>query len=106
MKKLSEQTQKSVESIKMFTEQINEQNDKVIMSIQEVEQLIDDGQHKSAMTRNAFDLIVNAAYENLVSVQQSELDIQSLVEIITEIGTATQKIVQSTEKLNEAAHLA
>ena len=106
VRKLSEQTQKSVESIKMFTDQINEQNHKVITSIQEVEQLIDDGQNKSAMTRKAFDRIVKAANENLVSVQQSELDIQSLVEIITEIGTATQKIVQSTEKLNKAAHLA
>ena len=44
VRKLSEQTQKSVESIKMFTEQINEQNDKVISSIQEVDHLIEDGQ--------------------------------------------------------------
>ena len=61
---------------------------------------------KTEMTRKAFDRIVKAANENLVSVQQSEMDIQSLVEIITEIGIATQKIVQSTEKLNEAAQLA
>lgn len=106
VRKLSEQTQKSVESIKMFTEQINEQNHKVITNIQEVEHLIDDGQMKSATTRKAFDRIVTAANENLVSVQQSELEVQSLVEIITEIGSSTQKIVQSTEKLNEAAHLA
>jgi heam-based aerotactic trancducer len=58
------------------------------------------------MTRQAFDRIVKAANENLVTVQQTESDIQNLVGIITEIGTATQKIVQSTEKLNEAAHLA
>ena len=106
VRKLSEQTQKSVESIKMFTEQINEQNHKVISSIQEVDQLMEDGQSKTEMTRKAFDRIVEAANENLVSVQQSEMDIQNLVEIITEIGTATQKIVQSTEKLNKAAHLA
>ena len=106
VRKLSEQTQKSVESIKVFTEQINEQNVKVISNIQEVEQLTDDGQSKSEMTRKAFDRIVKAANENLVSVQQSELEIQNLVEIITEIGTATQKIVQSTEKLNKEAQLA
>ena len=106
VRKLSEQTQKSVESIKMFTEQINEQNHKVITNIQEVEQLMDEGQNKSEITRKAFDRIVNSANENLVSVQQSELEIQSLVEIITEIGTATQKIVQSTEELSEAAQLA
>ncbi len=106
VRKLSEQTQKSVESIKMFTEQINDQNHKVISSIQEVDHLMEDGQDKTEMTRKAFDRIVEAANENLVSVQQSEMDIQSLVEVITEIGMATQKIVQSTEKLNEAAHLA
>ena len=106
VRKLSEQTQKSVESIKMFTEQINDQNHKVIFSIQEVDHLMEDGQDKTEMTRKAFDRIVEAANENLVSVQQSEMDIQSLVEVITEIGMATQKIVQSTEKLNEAAHLA
>ena len=104
-RKLSEQTQKSVESIKSFTEQINEQNGKVISSIQEVDQLMEDGQNKTQMTRKAFDRIVNAANENLASVQQSELEIQNLVEIITEIGTATQKIVKSTERLNEAAQL-
>ncbi len=105
VRKLSEQTQKSVESIKSFTEQINEQNAKVISSIQEVDQLMEDGQNKTQMTRKAFDRIVNAANENLASVQQSELEIQNLVEIITEIGTATQKIVKSTERLNEAAQL-
>lgn len=105
VRKLSEQTQNSVESIKLFTEQINEQNTKVITSIQEVEQLIDGGQSKSEMTREAFDRIVNAANENLVSVKQSEQEIKNLVEIITEIGTATQKIVESTEKLNKAARL-
>ena len=67
---------------------------------------MEDGQNKTEMTRKAFDRIVKAANENLVSVQQSELEIQNLVEIITEIGTATQKIVKSTEKLNEAAQLA
>ena len=54
VRKLSEQTQKSVESIKGFTEQINEQNVKVISNIQEVEQLTYDGQSKSEMTRKAF----------------------------------------------------
>jgi heam-based aerotactic trancducer len=90
----------------VFTEQINDQNQKVISGIQEVDQLMEDGQSKTEMTRKAFDRIVEAAHENLVSVQQSEMDIQSLVEVITEIGMATQKIVQSTENLNEAAHLA
>lgn len=105
VRKLSEQTQESVESIKVFTEQINQQNIKVITSIKEVEQLIDGGQSKSVMTREAFDRIVNAANENLVSVKQSEQEIQNLVEIIKEIGTATQKIVESTEKLNNEARL-
>ena len=71
-----------------------------------MEQLTDERKNKSEMTRKAFDRIVKAANENLVTVQQTELEIQNLVEIITEIGTATQKIVQSTEKLNKEAQLA
>lgn len=106
VRKLSEQTKESVASIKEFTEQITVQKDNVSTSIQEVEQLTENGKHKSAITREAFDRIVKAANENLVTVQQTERDIQNLVGIITEIGTATQKIVQSTERLNEAAHLA
>jgi heam-based aerotactic trancducer len=106
VRKLSEQTQKSVESIRTFTEQITEQNENVVNSLVEVKELTEDGQKISQMTGEAFDRIVKAANENLVTVQQSERDMQNLVEIIHEIGVATQKIVDSTEKLNEAAHLA
>lgn len=106
VRKLAEQTRESVESIKEFTEQITKQKDNVSASLQEVEKLTEDGQHKSAITRKSFDRIVKAAHENLTTVQQTEEDIQKLVVIITEIGTATQKIVSSTEDLNEAAHLA
>lgn len=106
VKKLSEKTKKSVESIKAFTQQIKDQKDKVSDSLQEVEQLTEDGQHQSKMTREAFDRIVKAADENLVTVHQTESDIQNLDTIISEIGTAIQKIVQSSEELSEAAHLA
>lgn len=106
VRKLSEQTKESVEIIKTFTEQINEHKDEVVVSIQEVEQLVKDGYQKSQVTREAFDRIVGVANENLVSAQQAELDIQNLVQIIIEIGTSTQKIVYSAEELNEAANLA
>lgn len=106
VRKLSEQTHHSVDSIKQFTEQITEQKDNVISSLYEVEQLTVDGQEKSAMTREAFDRIVKAANENLESVQKSKNDMENLILTIKEIGTATQKIVKSTEQLNEAAHLA
>jgi heme-based aerotactic transducer len=106
VRKLSEQTHHSVDSIKQFTVQITEQKDNVISSLYEVEQLTVDSQQKSAMTREAFDRIVKAANENLQSVQKSKNDMENLILTIKEIGTATQKIVKSTEQLNEAAHLA
>ena len=106
VRKLSEQTQKSVESIRTFTEQITEQNENVVNSLVEVKELTEDGQKLSNLTGEAFDRIVYAANENLVTVEQSERDMQNLVAVIHEIGIATQKIVASTETLNEAAHLA
>lgn len=106
VRKLSDQTQESVDLIKSFTEQITVQNASVVDSIQEVEKLTEDGQDKSKVTQEAFNRIVEGTNENLAAVQQSESDIQSLVVIISEIGKATQKIVESTEKLNEAARLA
>lgn len=106
VRKLSEQTQKSVESIRTFTEQITEQNKNVVNSLLEVKELTEDGQRISQKTGEAFDRIVNSANENLVTVQQSESDMQHLIGIIQEISVATQKVVESTEKLNEAAHLA
>ncbi|KAA9016021.1 globin-coupled sensor protein [Niallia endozanthoxylica] len=106
VRKLSEQTKASVESIQTLTEQITKQKDNVSLSLQEVEDLIEKGKDKSAMTREAFDSIVSAANENLLTVQQTESDIKNLVEIIKEIGNDTQKIVESTERLTEAAHLA
>ena len=106
VRKLSEQTKKSVESIKNFTEQITEEKENVNRSIQEVEKLAADGGHQSEMTREAFNRIVKAANENLLTVQETEEEIRGLVENITEIRESTQKIVHSSEKLNQAAHLA
>lgn len=106
VKKLAEQTQMSVESIKVLAHNITEQKDNVVVSLQEVESLTENGKEKSAMTQESFNHIVSAAHENLINVQNTESNIQSLVEIITEIGASTQKIVDSTEKLEEAARLA
>ncbi|WP_458411897.1 methyl-accepting chemotaxis protein [Schinkia sp. CFF1] len=106
VRKLSEQTHKSVDLIQEFTEQIILQKDNVIESLYEVEKLTMDGQHKSAMTQEAFDRIVKAADENLESVENSKRDMENLVLIINDIGAATGKIVKATEQLNEAARLA
>ena len=103
---LSEQTKKSVESIRTFTEQITEQKDHVSASLEEVELLTQEGEQQSSMTRESFDRIVTAANENLDMVQKTDNEIRQLVSIISEIKTATQKIVESTEELNEAAQLA
>ncbi|MBB6444243.1 heme-based aerotactic transducer [Bacillus benzoevorans] len=106
VRKLSDQTQKSVKAIRSFTEQITEQKEQVISGIQEVDHLVGEGLKKSELTSEAFQRIVTATNENLTTVQQVENDLQHLVHIIKEIGAATQKIVQSTEDLNQAAHLA
>lgn len=47
---------------------------------------------------------MKAANENLESVQKSKNDMENLILILNEIGSATQKIVLSTERLNEAAY--
>lgn len=106
VRKLSEQTKNSVESIRTFTEQITVQKDNVSNSLQEVETLTEEGQQKSSLTSEAFERIVKAARDNLDTVQQTDSEIQSLVTIVTEIGAATEKIIKSTENLNEAAQLA
>lgn len=106
VRKLSDQTQKSVKAIRSFTEQITEQKDQVISAIQEVDHLVGEGLKKSELTSEAFQRIVTATNENITTVQQVENDLQNLVHIIKDIGAATQKMVQSTEELNQAAHLA
>ena len=103
---LSEQTKKSVESIRTFTEQMTEQKNHVSASLHEVEILTKEGEQQSSMTRESFDRIVTAANENLDMVQKTDNELRHLVSVISEIETATQKIVESTEKLNEAAQLA
>lgn len=106
VRKLSIQTKSSVESIRTLTEQITEQQNHVRTSLYEVESLTSDGRQQSSMTRESFDRIVTAANENLITVRQTDLEIRNLVSTITEISSATQKIVLSTEKLNKAAQLA
>lgn len=106
VRKLSEQTQESVKSIKELTKQITTQKDKVSESLQEVEKLTEIGREQSAMTREFFDRIVQSTDENLETVGYTKREIQNLTEIIREIGEAVKTIVESTEKLNEAAKMA
>lgn len=106
VRKLSEQTKSSVESIRAFTEQITVQKDNVSASLQEVETLTKDGQQQSALTKESFDRIVKAANENLDTVQKTDNEIRNLASIINEIGEAIEKIVESTDQLNQAAQLA
>ncbi len=80
--------------------------DNVSASLQEVETLTKDGQQQSALTKESFDRIVKAANENLDTVQKTDNEIRNLASIINEIGEAIEKIVESTNQLNQAAQLA
>lgn len=106
VRKLSEQTEESVVSIKEFTEQIMTKEKEVRDSLQDVEKLMESGKEKAISTKTAFQDISEAADENLLTAQQTKEEIEDLVKVVREIEDATDKIMKATEELTRVAQLA
>jgi len=100
VQKLSDDTRLSVNKITDLIKVSKEYTVEVIASIQEVNTLVAAGHKESNDTRVVFDNIIESMESNMNEIGQVEHEIRSLVGVIEEIGSATNKVAVSAETLN------
>lgn len=100
VQKLSGDTQRAVEQMTDLLVRSSKYTINVVESIREVQSLITDGQTKSRDTASVFLTIMSSMESSMVELQKVESDIRSLVNVIEEIGAATNHVAVSAEALN------
>ncbi|WP_395940642.1 methyl-accepting chemotaxis protein [Bacillus salinus] len=103
VKKLAEQTKQSVTEIQTIVTASASTTEQVINSLQNVKQAVGHGIETSQSTDKTFEEIVLSMDQNTSAILQIDNKVSELVEIIKEIGLATNGVAQSAEHLNEAA---
>lgn len=103
VRKLSDQTKSSIAEIDTIVSTSNEYMTTVLESLNEVQQVVQNGKKESESTTNAFLEIVASMDESLSGTVEVDGKIKHLVEVIDEIGQATFRVTESAEMLNEAS---
>ncbi|MGG1551020.1 protoglobin domain-containing protein [Paenibacillus ferrarius] len=103
VRKLSEQTKQSVDQIQTLIDQTITFSSDVAKAITAVQHVVQSGLKESGVTREAFNDIMTSMKANSAEIERVEADIKALVQVIEDIGEATQKVAASTESLNETA---
>ncbi|UFJ39271.1 globin-coupled sensor protein [Brevibacillus humidisoli] len=103
VRKLSEQTKDSVKQITELISHTSRFTTEVVESIFTVQENVQAAQTESETARGAFDHISASMGESLDVIKSVEKQMNELVLVIEEIGSATQKVSQSAETLNDTA---
>ncbi len=99
VQKLSGYTRDSVSKITDLIQQSREYTTAVVNSIKEVNIQVEAGQNESNDTKAVFDNIIESMESNMNEINSAENEIRSLVGVIEEIGSATDKVATSAETI-------
>lgn len=99
VQKLSGETRESVSKITSLIQQSMVYTSEVVHSIKEVHMQVEAGQNESTETTAVFNNIIESMESNMNEINNVETEIRSLVGVIEEIGSATDKVATSAETL-------
>ncbi|NOU98090.1 hypothetical protein GC093_33395 [Paenibacillus sp. LMG 31456] len=102
MRKLSEDSSKALKQINEFMEQSSTHTHEVVKLIEEVKHQVSLGQLESEQTRGMFNQILLSLESSLSEINTVETELEALVKVIEEVGSATLKVASSAEDLNVA----
>lgn len=102
VKKLSEDTNKALNQISQLIQQSNIFSQQVVQSIGEVQSLVHLGQKEAGHSKEVFGQITQSLEKGITEINKVEIELDSLVRVITEVGSATFKVSSSAEQLNNA----
>ena len=103
VKKLSEDTSAAVKRIGELILVSDEQTGQVYRAVAEVKRFIELGLGQSEKTKETFGLILASLDDSIGGIGRAWTELDSLVKIIGEIGSATAKVAGSADELNSAA---
>ncbi|MFJ7509514.1 protoglobin domain-containing protein [Peribacillus simplex] len=104
VRKLAEQTKKSIAEIDAIVYTSNEYMKDVVDSVLRVKEVVQAGEKESELTENSFNEIIGVIKGNITDSTEMEMTIQGLVSIIKEIGNATEKVSRHAGILNNTAN--
>ncbi|MDM5284205.1 globin-coupled sensor protein [Peribacillus castrilensis] len=104
VRKLAEQTKKSIAEIDAIVQSSNEYMKDVVDSVLRVKEVVQAGEKESGLTENSFNEIIGVIKGNITDSAEMEMTIQGLVSIIQEIGSATEKVSRHAGILNNTAN--
>lgn len=104
VRKLAEQTKKSIAEIDAIVQSSNEYMKDVVDSVLRVKEVVQAGEKESGLTENSFNEIIGVIKGNITDSAEMEMTIQGLVSIIQEIGSATEKVSRHASILNNTAN--
>ncbi|MGG4266443.1 protoglobin domain-containing protein [Peribacillus simplex] len=103
VRKLAEQTKKSIAEIDAILQTSNEYMQGVVDSVLRVKEVVQAGEKESELTEDSFNEIIGVIKGNITDSREMEMTIQGLVSIIQEIGNATEKVSRHAGILNNRA---
>ncbi|MEK4011491.1 globin-coupled sensor protein [Peribacillus sp. FSL M8-0224] len=104
VRKLAEQTKKSIAEIDAIVQSSNVYMKDVVDSVLRVKEVVQAGEKESGLTENSFNEIIGVIKGNITDSAEMEMTIQGLVSIIQEIGNATEKVSRHAGILNNTAN--
>ncbi|WEK54088.1 MAG: globin-coupled sensor protein [Candidatus Cohnella colombiensis] len=101
MKKLSENTSEAAKQISEWIQQSSSHTQEVVQSIEEVKHDVELGQLQSTQTRDTFNQILLSLESSITEINKVESELEDLVNVIEEVGSASFKVANSAEDLNK-----
>lgn len=106
VKKLAEQTKNSIAKIESLIQNSNAYTISVNDALEQVNTAITEGDEKSKLTKESFHSISTSMANSVESISNVESQMNSLVEIVKELGQSMSVLSQSAETLNDKAIIA
>ncbi|WP_426448989.1 protoglobin domain-containing protein [Paenibacillus sp. S-38] len=103
VRKLSEDTKSTLTRIGDIVSQSDQYNTNVIRSITEVQQVVETSRKEAAEARRVFTGIMDSMQGNIDRTAQMESGMESLQQVVREIGGAVNKVAASAETLRSRA---
>lgn len=99
VRKLSEQTKKSVTNVSSLILNTNSQVDKLSMSLEKIKTEVKSGNHNMQETTNDFEQILKGMAETMLQRGKIGNELNSFIDVINELGRAFEEVTRSADSL-------
>ncbi|WP_442854548.1 methyl-accepting chemotaxis protein [Bacillus sp. SJS] len=99
VRKLSEQTKKSVENVSALIMNTNSQTEKLTQSLGKITAAVQTGNTSMKETKNHFEQILTAMAETKLQNDKIEIELTSFNEVVLDLGKAFHEVAFSADRL-------